>query len=91
MTAIIVRQAQLRSVKLVNRILYLNSDPTLNYLLPVSNGWTVDELASEIWRACAQYGIITDWNDSKFLALQLHKDVVKETVQLKGGFDLGWL
>ena len=82
---------RLSSVKIINRVLYLNNDPAMNYMLPADNGWRVNELADEILRACAQYGVITKFESARFLASRLVKQILKEQRQTKGGlFDLGW-
>jgi len=81
---------RLMSVKIVNRIIYLNGEPTLNYILPLSNDWRINDLTCELIRACAIYDIIVAWHDAKFLASKLLKEVLRDKRQSSGGFELGW-
>ena len=81
----------LSSVRIINRVLYLNNDPVMNYMLPSDNGWRVNELADEIMRACAAYGVIAKYESAHFLASRLVRQILKEQRQVRGGiFELGW-
>lgn len=67
----------LRSVSLINRILYLDNNPALNYILPLTNEWTAKELASEIMRACVEYDKTVTWQGAFFLAQKLIADSLR--------------
>ncbi|AFU58634.1 hypothetical protein Ngar_c17010 [Candidatus Nitrososphaera gargensis Ga9.2] len=74
----------LKSVLLVNRTLFLDNDPRCNYLLPLTNGITVNEFASEIMRACANYDKSVTWEGAKFLARELLESDTK-------GVEMPWV
>jgi hypothetical protein len=78
----------LTSVRLMGRKLYVNNNPCMPYLLPLSNGWTVNELAENILRACAEYNVDMNWDGAVFLARSIAKEAINDT--LKGGYELGW-
>jgi len=78
----------LAGVRLIGRTLYVNNDPGMPYLLPLSNGWKVNELAQEIIRAGVEYDVTISWKNAKTLAIDIAKQIVSDT--LKGGFELGW-
>lgn len=80
----------LKRVRIINRILYVNGDPAMNYKLPLDNGWRVNDLADEIMRACVEYDVIANWESARFLALRLVKEILKDKRQINGGFELGW-
>src|ERR1700752_676154 len=81
---------RLLSVRIINRILYINNDPAMNYMLPLDNGWRANDLADEIMRACVEYDVTTNWESARFLALRLVKEILKDKRQFNGGFKLGW-
>lgn len=64
----------IRSVKMKHRILYLDGDPFLNYHLPLTNAFTISELAMEIQRACVEYDRTTTWEAAQYLAKELLDD-----------------
>jgi hypothetical protein len=80
----------LMTVRIIGRVLFLNGDPGLNYLLPLSNGWEINDLAREILRAAAGYDLMIAWHSAKFLASKLLKQIMKDERQFNGGFELGW-
>lgn len=67
----------LKSIRLINHVLYLNGDPELNYRLP-SFQWNINELTDMIRRACVEYELVVTYQAARFLAeglaLQLLKD-----------------
>lgn len=81
---------ELQSVQIINRIVYINSDPGMNYILPLDNGWRVNELADEILRACVEYDVSANRENAKFLALKLVNEILKDKRHFDGGFVLGW-
>lgn len=68
----------LHSVKMKNRVLFLDGDPFLNYQIPLYNEWSLNDLASEILRACAVYDRTLNWDGAKFLALGLVADTMED-------------
>lgn len=78
-------QTPLRSVKIVGRIGYLNSDPAMPFMLPFG-AWRVNDLRDKIMLACIDYDIAATWNNAKVLALKLAKEIIRDTI--KGGFDV---
>jgi hypothetical protein len=76
------------SVRLIGRTLYINNDPGMPHLLPLTNVRTLQELAEEIMMACVEYDMPATWEAAKHLAVLLVKQIEKET--LEGGFELGW-
>lgn len=85
-----IKLLRLSSVRIINRILYINNDPGMNYLLPLDNGWRVNDLADEIMRACVEYDVIASYESARYLALRLVKEILKDKRQFDGGFELGW-
>jgi hypothetical protein len=79
---IILKQPVL-SVCIINRTLYLNNDPALNYMLPLCNSWTLNDLTREIVRATIEYDLRIDWKDAEFLASKLTTQIMRNT--MKGG------
>lgn len=80
---------QLKSLKYRNRMIWINGDPYLNHLLPLDNGWRVNDLADEIMRACVDYDVNAEWDAARSLALSIMKQVCKDTIQ-NGVPSLGW-
>lgn len=68
---------RLSSIRIINRILYVNNDPGMNYLLPLDNGWKLNELADHIMRACVEYDVKANYESARYLALRLTKEMVK--------------
>lgn len=62
-------------------MIWINGDPYLNYLLPLSNCWTLNDLVNEIMRACVEYDIYATWDAARSLALYIMKQVCKDTLQ----------
>lgn len=83
-----VSKQRLYSCKLVSNRIYINSDPAMPYQL--LHEWRVNELADEILRACAEYDITANWEQAKFLAVKIAKQLLKDKRQIDGGFELGW-
>lgn len=75
---------RLLSVKIINRTLFVNGDPVLNYLLPLDNAWRVNDLADEIMRACAIYDVIAKYENARYLASVITKHIIREQQQGKG-------
>ena len=80
----------LRSVRIIGRILYINNDPGMNYLLPLGQCWRVNDMADEIMRACFEYDVKANYESARFLAVRLAKEILKDKRQINGGFELGW-
>jgi len=70
-------QKGLKSIRLINRVLYLNGDPSLTYLLPAFQ-WNIPELIDLIRRACNEYDLVVTYQAAKFLAENLALKVLNE-------------
>jgi hypothetical protein len=80
-------QEQLRSVKLVARILYLND--IMPHRLPVSNERSLSELRDEILRGYAYYSLFCTYYAAHSIAKDLIKQFCTETME-DGIPMLGW-
>lgn len=63
-----------RSVKMRNRVIWLDGDPFQNYILPLTNAYSINDLAKEILRACAEYNRSLSWEGAQYLAKVLLKN-----------------